>query len=109
MQLTVINGSTASPLLATCTSILQTSGRVSTGPGVVDAAVVVTGAGVAVAMVSTAVGTGVATGVAGCVQPAATSRRTRTTKRENTHLVFIHTHLFEKYLSVMGPGKKRGR
>ena len=88
--------------------MLQASGRVWTGPGVNDALVVVTGAGVAVAMVSTAVGTGVAAGAAGCVQPAANSRKTSTKKREKTHLVFIYTHLFEKYLSVMISEKNGG-
>jgi hypothetical protein len=75
------------------------------GPGVSDAAVVARGVGVAVAIVSTGVGTGVTGGVVGCVQPAATSRRTRTKKREKTHLVFIYTHLFKKYLSVTGAKK----
>jgi hypothetical protein len=83
------------------------SGRVCVGPGVDDAMVVGTGVGVAVAMVSTAVGVGVTGGVDGWVQPAATSRRTRTMERENTHLEFIYTHLFAKYLSVMGQKKKR--
>jgi hypothetical protein len=79
------------------------------GPGVLDASVVGTGVGVAVAIVSTAVGAGVTGGVAGCVQPVVTSRRTSTKKREKTHLVFMYTHLFKKYLSVMGYGKKAGR
>jgi hypothetical protein len=88
--------------------MLQASSRVWVGPGVSDAGVVVTGAGVAIATVSTTVGTGVAGGAAGCVQPAAKSRRTSTKKREKTHLVFIYTHLFERYLSVMGFFKKAG-
>jgi hypothetical protein len=86
----------------------QASIRVWTGPGVDDAAVVATGAGVAVSIVSTAVGAGVATGAAGCVHPAATSRRISTTKREKIHLAFIYTHLFKKYLSVMGFLEKMG-
>ena len=88
----------------------QASGRDWVGPGVNEASVVVTGAGVAVAiMVSTAVGTCVTGGAAGCcVHPAANSRSTSTKKREKTHLVFIYTHLFEKYLSVMISEKKTG-
>ena len=90
LNVATICGSIALLLLATSTATPQLGGSVCVGPGVES--VVTTGAAVVAggSVVGTAVGAGVATGCAGCVQPAAQRRSATKMALPKMSRIFIH-------------------